>query len=280
MRDDALAAAIRKANGEGRCGRIPYVTGGFPTPHAFWDVLSELCDNGADIVEIGVPFSDPVADGPVVAEAGRRALEEGVTLRWLLEGLSRRKFSAPLVLMSYANPLVQYGWAEAAGAAAPGGGPYGAGGVLPKSLGILASAAKAASVAGAIVPDLPLEESGPFREAFSAEGIDLIPLVGPNTGAARMKEYLPSARGYVYVVSVLGITGMRKGLPPEAEETLKRARQVFDIPLALGFGIKEPSQLDGIASPPDAVIFGSALLRHLADGGSAKDFMAPWISGS
>ncbi|MDR1080100.1 MAG: tryptophan synthase subunit alpha [Deltaproteobacteria bacterium] len=274
--ESVLSAAILKAKGEGRCARVPYVTGGFPTPHAFWDVLSELCDNGADIVEIGVPFSDPVADGPAVAEAGRRALEEGVTLRWILEGLSARSFSSPLVLMSYANPLVQHGWAEAASALS-GGACRNASGTMRRSLGIFAAAARAASVSGVIVPDLPLEESRPFREALSAEGVDLIPLVGPNTTRDRMAEYLPYARGYVYVVSVLGITGVRSGLPPEAEETLRRARSVFGIPLALGFGIKEPSQLRGIESPPDAVIFGSALLRHLAEGGSARDFMAPWL---
>ncbi|MDR1035333.1 MAG: tryptophan synthase subunit alpha [Deltaproteobacteria bacterium] len=272
--ESVLSAAILKARGEGRCARVPFITGGFPTPHVFWDVLAELCDSGADIVEIGVPFSDPVADGPAVAEAGRRALEEGVTLSWILEGLAARSFSAPLVLMSYANPLVQHGWAEAA--AGPGGGPD-ARGTMRRSLDILAADAGAGSVAGVIVPDLPLEESAPFREALSAQGIDLIPLVGPNTTRERMEEYLPHARGYVYVVSVLGITGVRAGLPPEAEETLRRARTVFGIPLALGFGIKEPSQLAGMESPPDAVIFGSALLRHLAEGGSARDFMAPWL---
>ncbi|MDR1038717.1 MAG: tryptophan synthase subunit alpha [Deltaproteobacteria bacterium] len=272
-----LAEAIRKTKGEGRCGRIPFLTGGYPTPHSFWDVLGELCESGADIVEIGVPFSDPVADGPAVAEAGRRALEEGVTLRWILEGLSRRRYPVPLVLMSYANPLVQYGWAEAAASLPGGGGGQALGGTLRKSLATLASAAAAAGIAGVIVPDLPLEESGPFRGAFGPEGIGLIPLVGPNTTRDRMAEYVPFARGYVYVVSVLGITGVRRGLPPEAEETLRRARSVFGLPLALGFGIKEPSQLKGIGCPPDAVIFGSALLRHLAEGGRARDFMAPWL---
>ncbi|MDR3153953.1 MAG: tryptophan synthase subunit alpha [Deltaproteobacteria bacterium] len=270
MRENsALTEAVRKAAGEGRCARIPYLTGGFPTPESFWEVLGELCGSGADVVEIGVPFSDPVADGPAVAEAGRKALDNGISLRWILEGLSGRSFPVPLVLMSYANPLLQYGWA-----AVPG---KGVGESIRDSLGELALAVRRASVAGVIVPDLPLEEAGPFREALAGEGADLIPLVGPNTTERRMREYLPTAMGYVYVVSVLGITGVRKGLPPEAEETLRRARSVFSLPLALGFGIKEPSQLEGLECPPDAVIFGSALLRHLAEGGRARDFMAPWL---
>ncbi|MDR2613428.1 MAG: tryptophan synthase subunit alpha [Deltaproteobacteria bacterium] len=271
--DSVLTAAVRKAGGEGRYARIPYLTAGCPSPGGFWDALGELCDNGADIVEIGVPFSDPVADGPAVAEAARLALEEGITLRWILEGLSRRRYPSPLVLMSYANPLLQYGWREAAGAGRGGG----VAGTAAGSLRLLAGAAGEARIAGFIVPDLPLEESAPFREAFAGAGADLIPLVGPNTTRERMREYLPRAGGYVYVVSVLGITGVRQGLPPEAEETLARARSVFGLPLALGFGIKEPSQLEGIRNPPDAVIFGSALLRHLAGGGRVRDFMRPWL---
>jgi tryptophan synthase alpha chain len=135
-------------------------------------------------------------------------------------------------------------------------------------------------VKGVIVPDTPLEELGPFHEAFRSHGIDLIPLVGPNTTRERMALYKPMAGGYVYVVSALGTTGVREGsLPKEAVATIERARSVFDLPIALGFGIRDPGQLAELGAGPDAVIIGSALLRHLAAGGEARAFMAPWAAG-
>jgi tryptophan synthase alpha chain len=264
-----LTEAILKARKENRAARIPFLTAGFPSPEVFWESLGELAENGADIIEIGVPFSDPVADGPVIAQASQEALAQGVSLKWLLSGLKERTFSCPLVLMSYTNPLLQYGWAEAGGDA------------LPQrtwlSLKILAGAMKESGVAGAIIPDLPLEESFPYRISLALQDIDLIVLVGPNTTKSRMGEYAKTAAGYVYVVSVLGTTGVRDGLPPEVEDTLRRASEAFTLPLALGFGIKEPSQLKHFSVQPDAVIFGSALVKHLREGKSAKSFMEPWL---
>lgn len=253
-----LEEHIRQAAAQGRPALIPFVTAGFPNVGTFWNVLEALDDNGADIIEIGVPFSDPVADGPVVEEASRRALEQGVGLHWILDGLRERRgrFKAGLVLMGYYNPFLQYG------------------------LERFAADATAAGVSGCIVPDLPLEESGPLRRALDQHGAALITLVGPNTAPERMAEYAAVSRGYVYVVSVLGITGARTGLPPEVPDTLRRARRIFRTPLALGFGLREPGQLADLPAdiPPDAVVFGSALLRHLDGGGSAADFLKAWTA--
>ncbi|MCL2104781.1 MAG: tryptophan synthase subunit alpha, partial [Kiritimatiellaeota bacterium] len=161
---------------------IPFITAGYPTLDAFWASLRELDDNGADIIEIGVPFSDPVADGPVIEAASQQALANGVTLDWILDGLRQRKgqYKARIVLMGYLNPFLQYGFAR------------------------LAEAAAEIGVYGLIIPDLPLDEDAEYRAALRGKGIHLIPLVAPNTPLERMRRYAAVASGYVYVVSVLG----------------------------------------------------------------------------
>jgi tryptophan synthase alpha chain len=267
----SLEAAIRAARAQGRPARIPFITGGFPSKEAFWGHLSDLAGAGADIIEIGAPFSDPVADGPVVAAASLSAISEGATLRGLVAGLASLPPSPPLVLMSYANPLVQYGWELSSGETASRR--------LAGALEILAGDLAKTPVKGVIVPDAPFEELGPFHQAFSGRGLDLVPLVGLNTTLERMRLYKPIAGGYVYVVSVLGVTGVRGELPQEAAAAVARAREVFDLPVALGFGVSRPAQLSELGADPDAVIFGSALLRHISGGGGAKEFMAPWAAG-
>ncbi|MDR2421784.1 MAG: tryptophan synthase subunit alpha [Deltaproteobacteria bacterium] len=264
-----LTEAILAAAQEKRPARVPFLTAGCPSPDKFWDCLSELDENGADVIEIGAPFSDPVADGPVIAAASQKAILDGVSLDWILEGLSRQKLKAPVVLMSYANPLIQYAWDRAEEGASLSR-------KVMSSLTILAEDISRL-VDGVIVPDAPLEESGPFQMAFDEKGVDLIVLVGPNTTSKRMEKYATLARGYVYVVSVLGTTGVREGLPLDVKATLARARAAFDLPLALGFGVTGPQQLAGLSRLPDAVIFGSALVKHLIEGGRCRDFMAPWL---
>lgn len=249
-----LETKIRAARSQGRTALIPFVTAGFPSLESFWNILRELDENGADIIEVGVPFSDPVADGPVVEAASQRALEQGVTLRNILEGLKQHRYSAGMVLMGYMNPFLQYG------------------------LEAFARDAAAAGVHGCIVPDLPLEEDEAFRQALEQEGIALIPLVGPNTPEERMARYDAIGQGYAYVVSIMGVTGERLGLPPQARETLARAKRIFRLPVALGFGLREPAQLVGLDTTehPDAAVFGSALLRHLEAGGSSAEFLRRW----
>lgn len=254
MKSISLQTRIETANKEGRMARIPFITANFPTPEIFLRSLRELDENGADIIEIGVPFSDPVADGPVVEDASRRSLEAGTTLAGLLRTLEELPFRphAALVLMGYYNPFLRYG------------------------LDRLAAKAAAVGVQGFVVPDLPMEEDAAMRRAVSAHDLDLIALVGPNTSTERMAEYATKAGGYVYVVSVMGVTGTRAGLPPEAGETVARAKQAFSLPVALGFGIQSPDQLNDMPVRPDAVVFGSALLKTLDGGGSAADFMKRW----
>lgn len=252
-----LEERIRRANAGGRLALIPFLTANFPDPERFWQAIRELDEGGADIIEIGVPFSDPVADGPVVEEASNRVLQRGVTLASILKDLEQRRgqIKAEIVLMGYLNPFLQYGYAR------------------------LAHDAARAGVAGLIVPDLPLEEAGPLERELRSQDIALIPLVGPNTSQERMDAYARDARGYVYVVSVLGITGERKKIADNVAQTIKRARASFTIPIALGFGLKEPAQLDILPpeSRPDAAVFGSALLSHLDKGGRAEDFMKVWL---
>ncbi len=256
---NTLSEAIYTAQRANRVALVPFITAGFPDTVTFWEVLDELDMNGADIIEIGVPFSDPVADGPVVEAASRRALEQGVTLAWILEGLAKRitekgRFRAQLVLMGYYNPFLQYG------------------------LEHLAKACLDVGVSGLIVPDVPLEESEPLRSVLKKNGISLIALVGQNTTQERMNEYAKVAEGYVYVVSVLGTTGSRTALPDAVIDTLCRAKNAFTIPVALGFGLHNPEQLEYMPKDalPDAVVFGSALLNHIDQGFTVKEFLQRW----
>ncbi len=254
MSQSILTARIMEALGAGRKALIPFLPGGFPDKDRFFDELTALDAGGADVIEIGVPFSDPVADGPVVEKASLNCLLNGTCLSWLLGELSRRKgqYRAGLVLMGYYNPFLQYGLEQ------------------------LAEDAAEAGVAGFIVPDLPLEETGPFRAALDRRGLDLIPLVGLNTPEDRLAAYASQARGYVYFVSVLGTTGMRDSLPSEIKDRLTAVRRLFSVPVALGFGIKSPDQLTAFGDLIDGVVFGSALIAHIEAGGTAAEFMQRW----
>lgn len=251
-----LERKIRLARKSGRLALIPFVTAGFPSRERFWGIVRELDEAGADVIEIGVPFSDPVADGPVVEEASVRALAGGVTLRGILEELSahRGEVQSGLVIMGYMNPFLQYG------------------------LERFAEDAARAGVQGVIVPDLPFEEAGDMRSILRKRGIALIALVGPNTSEERMGLYSEVSEGYVYVVSVMGTTGERGQLPQEVPQVLARTRRAFALPVALGFGLKSPEQLAFLPEHlrPDAAVFGSSLLKHLDGGGSPRGFMEKW----
>lgn len=252
-----LEQKIRDAKREGRMAVVPFITAGFPDRNSFWRHMENIDRAGADIIEIGAPFSDPVADGPVVEEASRLALAAGISLADIIADLIVRKgkFRAGLVLMGYYNPFLQYG------------------------LDRLARDVERAGVSGLIIPDLPYEEAGPLRLALRGQGIALIPLVGPNTPLERMRLYGEDAEGYAYVVSVMGTTGERKDLAAGVAETMLRARQAFRTPLALGFGLSSPEQLADLPrdAMPDAAVMGSALLRHIDRGASAEDFLACWL---
>lgn len=248
--------AILAARKNGRYAVIPFLTAGFPSADTFWDILAQTDAAGADIIEIGIPFSDPVADGPVIEEISRQVLAQGITSEWVIDGLRARRgsFRAKLVLMGYMNPFVQY------------------------DLTRLAADCAAAGVSAFIVPDLPLEESTEFREAIAPYGLSLITLIGPNTSTERMRQYAPYSKDYVYIVSVLGTTGGVNEHVEAIADTIRRARRVFDVPLALGFGLRTPEQLRVLPpdAEPDAAVIGTAFLQHIRNGGSPGDFFAPW----
>lgn len=254
MKVSRLTEKIKESNAKGRTALVPFLPGGYPELESFWDKIVELDENGADVIEIGMPFSDPVADGPVVEAASLQSLEKGVNLKWILAGLKkcRDKVSAGIVLMGYLNPVLQYG--------------------LEK----FAEDAREAGVDGLIIADMPYEEGIEFKQLLAKHDISLIPLVGLNTSKERMKLYAQDATGFVYFVSVLGTTGDRDSLPEEVRQGLELAQEVFEIPVALGFGLKRPEQLAALDGVVDAAVFGSALIRHVDEGKSCKEFMQIW----
>lgn len=251
-----LEQKIRNARAERRMALVPFIPAGFPSPERFRAAVEDLDAHGADIIEIGIPFSDPVADGPAAEEACRRALASGVTPRSILKELRARaeKLQAGLALRGYMNSILQYG---------------------PENF---AKDAADAGVTGCVIPDVPLEESGELRGTLGAWGIALIPLVGQNTTEERMREYAAVTEGFVHVVSVMGASGAHEGISPQVPHTLRRARAAFSLPLALDFGPGSPEQPQAMPEDlrPDAAVFGPALLRHIDAGRSAGEFLDAW----
>jgi tryptophan synthase alpha chain len=242
------SGAERIAGAFGRDGRtaalMPYLMGGHPDLAESRAACLAATDAGADLIELGVPFSDPLADGPVIHAAGTRALEAGVTPDDVLElcaGVSER---LPVVLMVYANV------------------------VLFRGVKDYARRAAAAGAAGMIVPDLPHDEAGELRAACDAEGLALVPLVAPTTTPERLERIGQDARGFVYTVALAGTTGERDRLPPDLGATVERVRGVTGLPVAVGFGISTPEQVRAVAGMADGVIVGSRVVRAAEEGGA------------
>lgn len=256
MQQDRLQDRIQQTTAQGQKALIPYLPAGFPQPDRFWQELLDLDQAGADIIEIGIPFSDPVADGPVVEEACQEALAAGISLDWVFKGLAeiRPRLQAEIVLMGYVNPFLQFGWEHVAARSAECG------------------------VSGLIVPDLPLEESRTVEALLQESNLNLVRLIGLNTSLDRMQLYAQGSRGFIYFVAVMGTTGSRQELPPELKAGLSRARQVFSQPLALGFGLSRPEQVEPIQDLVDGLVFGSSLIQHLRAGGSSREFISRWRS--
>jgi len=233
---ERIAAAF--AGAPGRAALMPYLMGAFPDVDGSVAIGEACADAGADLVELGVPFSDPLADGPVIHAAGTRALEAGATLHGVLEAASRIAERLPVVLMCYANPLFARGAERFARELAETG------------------------ASGLIVPDLPLEEAAAVRDACDAAGIALVPLVAPTTPEPRLAEICALARGFVYTVAVLGTTGERSGVDSTVAGVLARTKAHSSVPVALGFGISTPEQAaEAAAAGADGVIVGSRLVR-------------------
>jgi tryptophan synthase alpha chain len=235
-----IEAAFAAARQEGRAALMPYMMGCFPDREGALEVARAYADAGADLVEVGVPFSDPLADGPVIHAAATRALEGGADLDCALETCEVLGEGVPSVAMCYVNMVLALGPRRFAGCLA------------------------AAGAAGAIVPDLPLEEADEIGEALEAEGLALVPLVAPTTPPERRRRICASARGFVYVVSVAGVTGERDELPPQLADLVRAVQAEATVPAAVGFGIGTPQQAGAVGKVADGVIIGSRLVREVA----------------
>jgi len=243
-----LVRALRDAKADGRPALAPFLTAGFPGTDGFAALLGDVCEEG-DVVELGVPFSDPLADGVTIQHSSRRALEGGVTLGWILELVGRRSWSAPIVLMSYLNPLVARGIER------------------------LARDAAAAGVAGLIVPDLPYEEGLPLRAVFDDAGVALVQLVTPITPVERLRVLCEASRGFVYAVTMTGTTGGAISGDSTTADYLERVASFSPVPVLAGFGIRNAKQLRAIAAHVDGAIVGSALIEVLDRGDDPVAFL-------
>jgi tryptophan synthase alpha chain len=245
---DRLAAAIQQATAGKRPALAAYVTGGHPNKERFPAVLDAVAAC-ADIVEVGIPFTDPMADGVTIQASSRTALESGATLDWILAAIQSVAPKAPAVLMSYYNPLLAFG------------------------VDRLADRAQAADVAGVIVPDLPLEESRPLHAALDGRDIALIQLVSPVTPEDRLRRLCEASRGFVYAVTTTGITGGRAQGSEDVFEYLDRVRRVSPLPVLAGFGIRSADQVRALTPHVDGVIVGSALIEQIERGGDPTAFL-------
>ena len=239
-----IGLAFEELGRAGRTALMPYLTVGYPKRESALDLVPALVEGGADLIELGVPFSDPLADGATIQAASQQALANGMTLRECLEqaaGLRTRGVDVPLVLMGYWNPVFQMGAGE------------------------FGRRAKASGIDGVIVPDLPPEEAESAEEALRAEEIDLVYLLAPTSGEQRTRLVAERTRGFLYLVSLTGVTGARDELPPGLQAFIERVRPLASVPLAVGFGISTPAQAATVARLADGVIVGSTLIRVIGE---------------
>jgi tryptophan synthase alpha chain len=250
-----VAAAFEVARGEGRAALMPYMMAGYPDRETSLAVAEAYADSGADLVELGVPFSDPLADGPTIHAAATAALEAGTTLETAMEICEEISERVPVVFMVNTKKELAQGGAAA-----------------------FAQKALAVGAVGAIVPDMPLEEAEPLREAFDAVGLALVPLVAPTTPAERRKRISEVAQGFVYVVSTVGTTGERDELPPELSDLVTATQGEAEVPVAVGFGIGTPEQAAQVGEVADGVIVGSRLVRAAGEA-AGPDAAADSVGG-
>jgi tryptophan synthase alpha chain len=246
---DRISAALRAAAQRGGPALVAFLTAGYPKRERFREHLQAIAA-GADVVEIGVPFTDPMADGVTVQRSSHEALVQGVTLRWILDELAAMpKLDTPLLLMSYLNPLLAFGFDK------------------------LVVAAARANVAGFIVPDLPFDESGDFQRALEAEGIALVQMVTPVTEPSRLASVCGASQGFVYAVTMTGTTGKSVAVPAEVLSYLDRVRAASSLPVCAGFGIRQREHVERLKGHVDGVVVGSALVEVLERGEDPKAFL-------
>ena len=234
---------------EGRKALITFITAGDPSLDKTPAMVMAMAENGADIIELGVPFSDPLADGPTIQAASMRSIHRGTTLRDIIAMVKkiRSRCFVPLMLMSYYNPILMYG------------------------VGDFVADAVTAGVNGVIIPDLPPEEGKQLRQAAEAKELAVIQLVAPTSTPERMADLCRLSRGFVYYVMVTGITGARRELPPAIAESLMQLKSLTETPIAAGFGISTPEQAAEVGRYADGVIVGSALVKIVAEYGGDLD---------
>lgn len=247
---ERIGAALTAANEAGRPGLVPFITAGYPEPSDFIATLKAVAEAG-DVVELGIPFSDPMADGMTIQRSSFEALRKGVSLKWIFDQLDsvQGEVGAPLVMMSYLNPLLAFGFDE------------------------LAERALAAGVCGFIVPDLPFEESADLREALDAKGLGLIQLVTPATPDERLRTLCEASRGFVYAVTITGITGGGIGLPADLTDYLDKVSGMSGIPVCAGFGIREAKDVAAVGKHASGAIVGSALVEVLEKNEDPRQFL-------
>ncbi len=245
---ERIAMAFRGAKDQGRAALMPYMMAGYPDLETSLAVAESYAGNGADLVELGVPFSDPLADGPTIHAAATAALGAGATLESALEICELISGRVPVVFMVYANMVLAHGGAAEFG-----------------------ERAVAAGASGAIVPDLPLEEAEPVREAFAGAGLALVPLVAPTTPPERRGQICAVAQGFVYAVSTVGTTGERDEIPAQLAELVSATQAEAEVPVAVGFGIGTPAQAAQVGEVADGVIIGSRLVRAAGEAGSPDE---------
>ncbi|HEX7788503.1 MAG TPA: tryptophan synthase subunit alpha [Methylomirabilota bacterium] len=246
---DATFAALRARRER---ALVPYFTAGDPSLAATRDLVVEAARRGADAIELGIPFSDPLADGPVIQRATQRALAAGVTLPRVLELVRemRGEVSVPLVFLTYYNPILAFG------------------------LKAFCRTAVEAGIDGVIVADLPPEESGPLQAEAGPAGLDLVHLVAPTSTPERMRRIARASQGFIYVVSLTGVTGERAALPPELSRQLRALRAITTKPICVGFGISTPAQAGEVGRVADGAIVGSAIVRLVERHGGTAELLA------
>jgi tryptophan synthase alpha chain len=233
---ERIARRFAELRSAGRRALVPYITAGHPDAARTAELLAALEESGADVIELGLPFSDPMADGPIIQASSQRALEQGMTFDRLLALVERSHSAVPLVLFSYLNPIIAAG---------------------PDAL----DRAAAAGFSGILLTDLPVG-SDPEREAWVGSGpLAFIRLVAPTTPQARMREIASHGSGFVYLISRLGVTGISERLPDELPQTVARLRAASTLPVCVGFGVSRPEQAAAVARIADGVVVGSAIVR-------------------
>ena len=251
---ERISAALNAATESGRPGLVPFITAGYPRADQFIDTLKAVASVG-DVVELGIPFSDPMADGMTIQRSSFEALRQGVSLKWIFEQLDSAsgQIDAPLVMMSYLNPLLAFGYDA------------------------LAERALAAGVCGFIVPDLPFEESAEIRAALEAKGLGLIQLVTPATPEQRLRTLSDASRGFVYAVTITGITGGAAGLPADLAAYLDKVASLSSLPVCAGFGIRTPEDVAAVGKHAAGAIVGSALVEVLERGEDPQPYLRSLI---